>query len=48
MARVVTLDQVCRREGVDLEELLGELQPVTVASPRVFAGIAPITRVTDV
>lgn len=40
MARVVTIEQACRREGVDLEELLGELQPVTVASPRVFAGIA--------
>lgn len=40
MARVVTIEQACRREGVNLEELLGELQPVTVGSPRVFRGIA--------
>jgi len=27
MARVVTLEQACRREGVDLEQLLAELRP---------------------
>ena len=32
MARVVTVEQACRREGVDLQELLGELQSVSRGS----------------
>jgi hypothetical protein len=33
MARVVTVEQACRREGVDLDSLLGELQ--TASRPNV-------------
>lgn len=29
MARVVTVEQACRREGVDLQQLLGELQSIS-------------------
>lgn len=35
MARVVTVEQACRREGVDLEKLLSELQLVSQRDARV-------------
>lgn len=38
MARVVTIEQACRREGVDLDQLLGELQLVS-------SGEIPLVRI---
>lgn len=33
MARVVTIEQACRREGVDLDRLLAELRSISAAAP---------------
>jgi hypothetical protein len=35
MARVVTIEQACRREGVDTTELLAELRNVEISDNRV-------------
>jgi hypothetical protein len=40
MARVVTLEQACRREGVVLDRLLADLQAVIAAEPRARASSA--------
>ena len=37
MARVVTVEQACRREGVDLEVLLSELQTISTPKPALVA-----------
>ncbi len=45
MARVVTIEQACRREGVDLAELLGELRHVEISDkPAKSEVVVPITR----
>jgi len=33
MARVVTVEQACRREGVDLNSLLGDLELLSAKAP---------------
>lgn len=49
MARVVTIEQACRREGVDLAELLAELRQVEIAdklaNPEL---VVPITRIATI
>jgi uncharacterized protein involved in response to NO len=46
MARVVTIEQACRREGVDLTELLAELRNVEITDKRAESElVVPITRI---
>lgn len=46
MARVVTLEQACRREGVNLAELLAELRSFEISEKATNSEVvAPITRV---
>jgi Domain of unknown function (DUF1858) len=46
MARVVTLEQACRREGVDLAELLAELRNVEISDkPANSELVVPLTRI---
>jgi hypothetical protein len=46
MARVVTIEQACRREGVNLAQLLAELRNVEIADkPANSELVVPITRV---
>jgi len=45
MARVVTIDQACRREGVDVKELLDELQKLeSSAKSTISEHVVPITQ----
>ena len=49
MARVVTIEQACRREGVDLTELLAELQNVEISDqPANSEPVVPITRIATI
>ncbi len=49
MARVVTIEQACRREGVDLAELLAELRNVEAADrPANSEVVVPITRIATI
>ncbi len=49
MARVVTIEQACRREGVDLSELLTELRNVETSDvPAGSEPIVPITRIATI
>jgi uncharacterized protein involved in response to NO len=46
MARVVTIEQACRREGVNLADLLAELRNVEIADKPASSELAvPITRI---
>ena len=48
MARVVTVEQACRREGVDLAELLGELRSVEISdNPANSNVVVPISRIAS-
>ncbi|HCX30424.1 MAG TPA: hypothetical protein DHU55_11765, partial [Blastocatellia bacterium] len=48
MARVVTLEQACRREGVNLAELLSDLRSFEVSGrPTNSELVVPITRVAS-
>jgi len=48
MARVVTVEQACRREGVDLAELLGELRQVAMPEQLPNSNVViPITRLAS-
>lgn len=48
MARVVTVEQACRREGVDLAELLTELRHVEIGDkPTNSEVVVPITRIAS-
>jgi hypothetical protein len=45
---VVTLEQACRREGIDLTELLAELRNAEVsAKPTTSELVVPIARVAS-
>jgi hypothetical protein len=44
MARVITIEQACRREGVDLTELLNELHQMVVDEKVHSAPLVSITR----
>lgn len=49
MARVVTIEQACRREGVDLAELLAELKAVENLAQLTKSGpVVPITRIATI
>ncbi|HEX7294299.1 MAG TPA: DUF1858 domain-containing protein, partial [Pyrinomonadaceae bacterium] len=49
MARVVTIEQACRREGVDLAELLAELRNVeTLDRPANLEPVVPITSIATI
>jgi hypothetical protein len=49
MARVVTIEQACRREGVDLAELLAELRNVEISDkPTNSELVVPITRIATI
>jgi len=49
MARVVTIEQACRREGVDLSKLLAELQNVEISDqPANSEPVVPITRIATI
>ena len=44
MARVVTIEQACRREGVNLAELLTELRQIAISNQRPTSDVVvPIT-----
>jgi hypothetical protein len=48
MARVVTIEQACRREGVNLGDLLAELRNVEIADKPVTSElVVPITRIAS-
>lgn len=48
MARVVSIEQACRREGVDLAELLAELRNVEISDKPATSGlVVPITRIAS-
>ncbi|HUE80643.1 MAG TPA: DUF1858 domain-containing protein [Pyrinomonadaceae bacterium] len=48
MARVVTIEQACRREGVDLTELLSELSTISVSDRLTNSDVVvPITRIAS-
>lgn len=49
MARVVTIEQACRREGVELTELLAELRNVEISDePADSELVVPITRISTI
>lgn len=49
MARVVTIEQACRREGVDLVQLLAELRNVeTLDRPANLEPVVPITSIATI
>lgn len=49
MARVVTIEQACRREGVNLAELLAELRNVEISDqPANSEPVVPITRIATI
>ena len=49
MARVITIEQACRREGVDLTELLAELRNVEISDqPANSEPVVPITRIATI
>jgi hypothetical protein len=45
MARVVTIEQACRREAVNMDELLSELRSLEISEPQNSQVIVPLTRV---
>ena len=47
MARVITIEQACRREGVDLTELLNELEQLVVDEKLNSAPLVSITRTNE-
>ena len=47
MARVVTIEQACRREGVSLAQLLEDLNSLEFVSKRTNPEVTPISRIAS-